>query len=193
MKKLFVLASLVICVIVAKAQTGKAQFGVKGGLNLANLQSPNTDYDSKSGLHAGLLAHIHVSNHFAVQPELMYSCQGTEYRNANQIFRTNLSYLNLPVLAQYMVGTGFRLQTGPQLGFLLDAKSKVKDSETKTDVEDNFKSTDFSWAFGASYLTNSGFGVDARYNLGLSNINDASSPNVKNRVFQVGAFYQFKH
>ncbi len=193
MKKLFVLASLVICVIVAKAQTGKAQFGVKGGLNLANLQSPNTDYDSKSGLHAGLLAHIHVSNHFAVQPELMYSCQGTEYRNANQIFRTNLSYLNLPVLAQYMVGTGFRLQTGPQLGFLLDAKSKVKDSETKTDVEDNFKSTDFSWAFGASYLTNSGFGVDARYNLGLSNINDASSPNVKNRVFQVGAFYQFQH
>ena len=193
MKKLFVLASLVICVIVAKAQTGKAQFGVKGGLNLANLQSPNTDYDSKSGLHAGLLAHIHVTNHFAVQPELMYSCQGTEYRNANQIFRTNLSYLNLPVLAQYMLGTGFRLQTGPQIGLLLDAKSKVKDSDTKTDVEDNFKSTDFSWAFGASYLTNSGFGVDARYNLGLSNINDASSPNVKNRVFQVGAFYQFKH
>ena len=193
MKKLFVLASLVICVIAAKAQAGKAQFGVKGGLNLANLQSPNTDYDSKSGLHAGLLAHVHVTNHFAVQPELYYSNQGTEYRNANQIFRTNLSYLNLPVLAQYMVGTGFRLQTGPQLGFLLDAKSRVKDSDTKTDVEDNFKSTDFSWAFGASYLTNSGFGVDARYNLGLSNINEASSPNVKNRVFQVGAFYQFKH
>jgi len=193
MKKLFVLASLVLCVIYANSQTGRTHFGIKAGVNLSNLKSPNTDYDSKAGLHAGLLAHIHVANHFAVQPELVYSNQGTEYRNANDIYRTTLHYVNIPVLAQYMTGSGFRLQTGPQLGFLLDAKSKVNNSETKTDVESFFKTTDLSWAFGASYLTNSGFGFDGRYNLGLSNINDANATKVRNSVFQIGAFYQFKH
>jgi len=193
MKKLFVLASLVFVVIATKSQSVKTHFGVKGGWNLANLQSPNTDYDSKSGAHLGLLAHIHVADHFAVQPEVMYSNQGTEYSNAGVRYRTNLSYINVPVLAQYMTGSGFRLQTGPQIGFLLDAKSKNQQTEAKTDVENNFKSTDLSWAFGASYLTNSGFGVDARYNLGLSNINETNATTVKNRVLQLGVFYQFMH
>lgn len=193
MKKVFVLASLVFVITAAKSQSVKTHFGVKGGWNLANLQSPNTDYDSKSGFHAGLLAHIHVADHFAIQPEVMYSNQGTEYANAGVRYRTNLSYINVPVLAQYMVGNGFRLQTGPQIGFLLDAKARNQATETNIDVENNFKSTDFSWAFGASYLTNSGFGVDARYNLGLSNINETNAATVKNRVLQLGVFYQFMH
>jgi hypothetical protein len=193
MKKLFVLASLFLSVIFANSQTSRTHLGIKAGVNLANLNHPTADYDTKAGLHAGLLAHIHVTNHFAVQPELVYSNQGTEYSNAGVINRTNLHYLNVPILAQYMTGGGFRLQTGPQVGFLLDAKNKVKDSETKTDVENFYKTTDFSWAFGASYITNSGFGVDARYNLGLSNINDANATKVRNSVFQVGAFYQLKH
>jgi hypothetical protein len=61
-----------------------------------------------------------------------------------------------------MIGTGFRLETGPQLGFL--AGAKVGDSE----ANDDFNSFDLSWAFGAGYITPSGFGVDARYNLGLT-------------------------
>jgi hypothetical protein len=32
-----------------------------------------------------------------------------------------LNYINVPVL-QYMFGDGFRLQTGPQLGILTNAK-----------------------------------------------------------------------
>ncbi|MFT4833011.1 MAG: hypothetical protein ACI815_002675 [Psychroserpens sp.] len=39
----------------------------------------------------------------------------------------------------------------------------------------------------------SGFGVDARYNYGISNINEDDSSKAYNRGFQVGVFYLFKH
>jgi hypothetical protein len=41
--------------------------------------------------------------------------------------------------------------------------------------------------------TASGFGVDARYNLGLSNINESDAVKSTNRGVQVGVFYLFKH
>ncbi|HSC39395.1 MAG TPA: hypothetical protein VLD19_16040, partial [Chitinophagaceae bacterium] len=59
---------------------------------------------------------------------------------------------------------------------------------------DSYKTFDLSWVFGAGYLTKSGFGIDVRYNLGLTDINDAGgSTSIHNRVFAVGAFYQFHH
>jgi hypothetical protein len=119
----------------------------------------------------------------------MFSSQGREQKINGVNYRTNLSYINLPVLLQYMAGTGFRLQTGPQLGVLIDAESKAGNLET--DVKKNYKTPDVSWALGASYLTDIGLGFDARYNIGLSNINDVSAAKIKNRVWQFGMFYQF--
>jgi len=101
-----------------------------------------------------------------------------------------LLYLNMPMLAQYMTGSGFRLETGPQLGFLLAAKNKNGNNETN--FKDDFKPLDFSWAFGAGYVfPGTGFGLDARYNVGISNIHDAPGT-LRNNVFSVGAFYQWQ-
>jgi len=90
-----------------------------------------------------------------------------------------------------MTHDGFRLQTGPQIGFLTSGKTETDDVEV--DITDDLNSVDFSWSFGAGYLFHSGFGIDARYNLGLTDINDVGNYNAHNRVFQVGLFYQFKH
>jgi hypothetical protein len=89
-----------------------------------------------------------------------------------------------------MTQSGFRVETGPQIGALLSAKYKV--GSVEVDVKDAYKTADFAWAFGIGYLTTSGFGVDARYNLGISKINDNNGSDITNRVFQVGVFYQFK-
>jgi hypothetical protein len=88
-----------------------------------------------------------------------------------------------------MFDEGFRLQTGPQLGFLTGAETKSGDVEV--DVDDQIKSIDFSWVFGGGYLFPQGFGIDVRYNLGISNISDISGFEAQNRVFQLGLFYQF--
>lgn len=160
-----------------------AEFGIKGGVNLANLNTnDNENLSNRTSFHIGGLAHLHLSKQFAIQPELLYSGQGAS-SSAGDI---KLSYINIPVIAQYMFGEGFRIETGPQFGLLVGAKA------ADTDVKSSFTSADLGWAFGVGYKTPSGFGVDARYNLGLTDITDNSS-DVKNSVWQLGIFYQFKH
>ena len=173
------------------------QFGIKGGVNIATLNDedrvPDAQVKSRLGFHVGALAHIHLSDHWALQPEVMYSKEGAEYNFPTYTGKTDLNYVNVPVLVQYLTGSGFRLQTGPQIGFLTSAKfERPMNFETeKNDIDD----TNFSWAFGLGYLTKSGFGIDARFNIGLSNMyKDGIYPGqeLKSRVGQIGVFYQFK-
>ena len=186
MKKLCAVC-LSIFSLISVSQAQNTTLGIKAGYSSSSVQVDGApDWESRSGFHAGVLAHIHITSHFAVQPELIYSRhQGGERVNE----KLKLSYLNIPVLLQYMINDGFRLQTGPQVGFLVSSTRTVGTNET--DVETLVKSTDISWVFGASYVFSSGFGIDARYNLGLNNISDENNIEAKNRVFQAGLFYQF--
>ncbi len=188
MKKAFcLLSTALLSVLAVSAQ--QTHFGLKAGVNIAGANvSPGDDYSSKAGLHVGGLAHIHLNKNFALQPEVVYSMQGGKRDDDTKL---KLNYINIPLLVQYMTDNGFRLQTGPQLGLLVSAKTEVGDVEVNR--KDNFTSTDFSWAFGAGYLFPEGFGLDARYNLGISDVWDASTAKIKNSVFQLGVFYQFMH
>lgn len=193
MKKIFVLAISVLSGTVLFAQDAP-KFGLKGGLNIATTtNSSGGSRDNKLGLHVGGLAHIHLSPQLALQPEIVYSSQGAKYTISNGEHQLNLNYINIPVQLQYMFDNGFRLQTGPQLGFLVGVKDMLEGHETGIFTSNDFKSTDVSWSFGLGYLTYSGFGLDGRYNLGLSNINGDPDRTAKvhNSVFQLGVFYMF--
>jgi len=182
-----------IAVVMAMMVTGtlsaqSVNIGVKGGLNVYNVTN-NSEFNSKAGLHLGLLGHVHLNQKWALQPEIMYSSQGAKYGESSN--RLNLDYLNVPVLFQYMFDNGFRLQAGPQLGILVNANTKV--GENKIDVKDDFKNIDFGVSFGGSYVhPPSGFGIDARYNLGLTDISNSSTEH-RNNGFQLGVFYLFNH
>lgn len=191
MKKILFFSFLSLSVMMAKAQShSPVSFGVKGGFNVANLRyADETNPDSKLSGNVGLLAHIHVARQFAIQPELVFSGQGAKETVDGKDYKWALNYLNIPVLAQAMFGHGWRVETGPQAGILVSAKSKVDGNSA--DIKDNFKTFDFAWVVGLGYLTHSGLGIDARYNIGLSSINDATSEHINNRVWQFGVFYQF--
>jgi hypothetical protein len=190
MKKTFRIVPIVLLLSLSILSVSGQQthFGLKAGLNLSSVAVENgIDYKTRTGIHFGGLAHIHISTHFALQPELVFSMQGGETNTS----KYKLNYINVPVLAQYMTNDGFRLQTGPQIGFLTSAK--IKTGNVEVTLTDSRSSVDLSWAFGASYLFPQGIGIDARYNLGLTNIVDSDDYSEKNRVFQVGLFYQFMH
>ena len=166
------------------------KFGLKAGLNVATLTDvPGLNWSNRIGLHAGALAHIHITPQFGVQPEVVYSAQGAKYTINGEEHTLGLDYINIPVQLQYMFDNGFRIQTGPQLGLLINTKDKVNGQNSQFFSSEDFKSTDVSWTFGLGYLTYSGLGIDGRYNLGLTNINDAGTNSLKNNVFQVGLFY----
>jgi len=188
MKKISLLALIVMTSTMVFAQPPK--FGLKAGLNVATLTDvPGLNWSNRIGLHAGALAHIHITPQFAVQPEVVYSGQGAKYTINGEEHTLGLDYINIPVQLQYMFDNGFRIQTGPQLGLLINTKDKVNGQNSQFFSSEDFKSTDVSWTFGLGYLTYSGLGIDGRYNLGLTNINDAGANSLKNNVFQVGLFY----
>jgi hypothetical protein len=170
-----------------------ANIGFKAGLNSYNISTNSgSSYDSKLGLNIGMFGHIHLSKQVAFQPEIVYSSQGAKYTYLGTETNINLDYINVPLLLQYMFENGFRLEVGPQIGFLASAKSKTNNSTS--DIKNDIKGIDLGLAIGLGYVDpKSGFGVDARYNLGLSNINNNSNTTAKNVGYQFGIFYLLGH
>lgn len=191
MKKISLLASFVMAAFAMQAQI--PGLGLKGGLNLASWSNngSSVNYQNRVGFNAGLFANINVSPNFAVQPEVVYSSQGTKYNPGNQEHNLQMNYINIPVMLQAKVGGGLYAQAGPQVGILMDVKDKIDDVETGFFSKEDFKSTDISLGFGLGYSGVSPIGFDARYNLGLTNINEGGSNKIKNNVLQVGLTYRF--
>jgi hypothetical protein len=191
-RKLLFVSGLLMLSFISNAQD--IRWGLKAGANFSTINTEGTaaTYASRTGIHAGLLAHIHLNKSWAIQPELVYSLQGGKSDLPGGGTQSiNLNYINVPVLVQYMFDNGFRLQTGPQAGFLVQANRKTGNSSVS--LTDTYNKTDFSWAFGAGYLSNIGLGLDVRYNLGLTDAYKLAADKQKNNVVQVGLFYMFKH
>jgi len=191
MKKISLFTFLVMAGFAVQAQN--ADFGLKGGLNLATWSNNNSGvgYQNRAGFNAGLFAQVHVSPQLAIQPEVVYSSQGTKYTVANQEHNLALNYVNIPVMIQAMVGRGFLAEAGPQLGFLTSTNDKVNGVETGFFNTSDFKKTDVALGFGLGYSGMSGVGIGARYNLGLTNINNTGSNSIKNNVLQIDLTYKF--
>ena len=72
--------------------------------------------------------------------------------------------------------------------------AKAESNNISIDIKDDLKAIEFAIAAGLSYVhPPTGFGVDVRYNIGLTNINDTDIVTVKNNGLQIGVFYLFKH
>lgn len=184
MKKVYLLTFMVMAGSALYAQN----FGLKGGLNLATIDNnQGGSIENRVGFHAGGLVNIPVTPQIAIQPEVVYSSQGAKYLvGNNEKHSLMLNYVNIPLMVQAAVGSGFYAEAGPQLGLLTSVADKVNDVETNFFSKEDFKSTDVSLGFGVGYKGMKGLGIDARYNLGLTNINNVGTAKIKNNVLQVG-------
>jgi hypothetical protein len=184
MKKVFLLIIGVASFATMQAQT---KFGVKAGANFANITGDDVDDTKiKVGINVGAFARFGLGDSWSLQPEVVFSTQGAKLDGG----KYNLSYVNIPILAQYNFKGGFNVEAGPQIGFLTSAKAKPDEGDSE-DIKDAFKSTDFALAFGAGYTTTANVGFNVRYNLGLGNIIDSDDAKAHNSVIQVGVFYLF--
>lgn len=190
MKKFYLLLLTVFSLAAADAQV---QFGVKAGANFSTFTGDASGAKMKVGFHGGALVALPLFSEFSLQPEVMFSGQGAKFSGSGLTATWSANYINVPVLFKYNNPTGFFAETGPQLGFLMSAKGKVS-GQSDVDLKDQLNSTDFSWAIGVGYLIKTAnIGIDARYNIGLSNIakDNGGGGSTKNSVFQVGVFYLF--
>ena len=186
----------------------KTRFGIKAGVNLAKLRpsayganEPQTNF--KSTFNAGALVNIPLgTGGFAVQPEAMYSRQGSKMKvttTVGTVTTTNsieqdLGYINVPVMLQWKSAGGFYVEAGPQAGFLIAAQQEGPADNAETENKEMFKPFDFSVGAGVGFLSRIGLGIGARYNHGFRNVldNDADqNPSLRNSVVNIGLQYHF--
>jgi hypothetical protein len=211
MKKLLLFAAVAVFGFIMNAQ--EVRFGAKAGLNLASLSGDDTDdLDGITSFHVGGVAEIMFSDKFSFQPELLYSAQGAKYEESeseagftyNYEEKLKLGYINVPLMAKYYVAEGFSIEAGPQVGFLISAKAEWEETLTgegvnetdsgDEDIKDFVKGIDFGVNLGFGYRMESGLNFAARYNLGLSNINDGEGSDdysQQNNVIQFSVGYFF--
>jgi hypothetical protein len=190
MKKLLV-AFLTLASTATMAQ--EFQFGVKAGTNISNFTGASDvdelENSAHVGFHAGAFFSFLLGDHFAIQPELLFSSQGAKIKYANNEQNFRVSYVNLPVLAKYRFTGGFYLEAGPQVGF------KVSDDVKDTPIEDFAKDLDLSIAAGLGYHSPIGLGIGGRYSAGLSKVGDfqygTTRPDYRNSNIQIFLFYSF--
>jgi opacity protein-like surface antigen len=192
MKRIILTALAVMAFGFTNAQETK--FGVKGGLNISTVVGGDVE-NTKSlvGFHVGGFAEIHVVEKFFIQPELLFSTQGTKVDGP---FGTDgdikLNYLNIPVLAKYYIVDKFSVEAGPQLGVLLSAKAEGDD------IKDFTRSIDLGFNIGAGYNFTDNLSVGLRYTIGLSPLSDEDIDNTddyynsaKNSNLAVSLAYKF--
>lgn len=186
MKKLIIVLALVAGSVGAYAQASVA-IGIKGGVNFAKLDGSTTvqsNFNNRTGYHFGAFTLFKFSK-IGIQPEVIFSQQGSKVKVNTGSFDGNFSYINIPVIVKLYTVAGINLQVGPQFGFLSRAEID------NTDVKDSFKKSDISLALGAGWDIPFGITIDARYNLGLSKIDDDPAyQNIKNQVIQLSVGYK---
>ncbi|HMR93191.1 MAG TPA: porin family protein [Chitinophagaceae bacterium] len=176
MKKIFLAIAFISTGIIVNAQ---AKFGAKAGVNFYKFGGEDggdlPSQKMKPGFYLGGFAQLPLADAITIQPELLFSNQGTLQKASGGKVTWNLNYINIPVMVQYNTLSGFYAETGPEVGLLMSAKQKMKmDGESDTnDIKEYLKGVNFSWGLGIGYRLESGLGIGARYNLGLSNILDS--------------------
>ena len=192
------------CLLVAAQQAysqAQVAIGIKAGPNFSTVDtkaSAGENYKNRAGFHGGAFVLIKAAK-IGVQPEVIFSQQGSKVEINSQNFESNFSYVNIPIILKLYTVAGINIQAGPQFGFITNAETPIQDQLNPDtyrveDVKDKMKSSDFTVALGLGWDLPFGLTLDARYNLGLSKIYDNAPRNqtedAKNQVFQFSLGYK---
>jgi hypothetical protein len=119
---------------------------------------------------------------------------GTGYAGTYDNFEEDLHYLSVPLTFQIQTKSGFFVEAGPQISFLMSAKQDGPNDKTY-DIKSQYDKADLGVNAGLGYLTRIGLGIKADYYFGLANIidegNTKDGPELKNRAIAIGLVYHF--
>lgn len=226
-KQLFLL--LIFSGIFSSLSQAQFRIGPMAGLNYATLSGTELTVDSKLSWHAGLFLDLSLTKHFSLMPAALYSMKGYKYEyisstSAQPIDTTTgttvitavadvnatLGYLDVPALLTWYSGehSGFMIQAGPQLSFLITDNASVNTTATistngqspqpttpTTSNKLEFHKSDISLVGGIGYKLPSLLMVYARAATGFGKVQDGDFIKDENAghnfVIQVGAALVF--
>ena len=198
MKKMMMIAAMMVATVAAKAQFEPGTFTLqpKVGVTLATISSDDSKF--KFGMAAGIEGQYQLNNWFGLSAAVMYSQQGFKAKDID--LKGNIEYINVPVMAKFYVTKGLSLNVGVQPGFM--TKAKAKGEGRNIDVKSYCNKFDFSIPMSIAYEFENGLTFEARYTTGLTNVGkdafdsshsswDKAYQN-KNEVFMLTVGYKFE-
>ena len=142
------------------------------------------------GLQAGVIYPFYrINDKIDLRAEANLSMQGAKWEGTDTKGRTNLLYINAPVVARYQFDFGFFAEAGIQPGFLVSAK---KYEGTVDNIIVNMRKIDLSFPLGIGYEFKSNFGVGLRVIPGITDITRYAAGNDRNLVIALRGTYNFR-
>ncbi len=181
---------------ISQSQETENKFGIKVGVNFANIASGqfNTREIPRTGVLVGLVSEFAITNQIAFAPELVYSNQGSLRRfdenGANFRNRSNINYINLPLLFKYYINQRLAIDLGPHVGVNILSKSVISGDgiRNRSDLE-GVNTIDAGLTGSLSYVLGKAYFISARYSRGFTsvfdNTADAFGLRARNSVFNL--------
>ncbi len=176
---ILILSAIVLAAVSTSA--GAMDFGIKGGVNIANLHGEDVSdgSDWKTGFTGGVFLNWNLVPSLSIQPELLYVQDGSKNQVLDSEWYLKFNYLQIPVLVMVdlpVVG-GFIpvLYTGPFVSIRLDSKLVVEGdgASASASLNDYTETYDSGLVFGAAFEFSAGPGkmtLEGRYVLGMTQL-----------------------
>ena len=181
-KTILLVLSLTFFSVVTKAQT---RFGLKGGLNLANVSVTSGGIsatpESLTSFHAGLLLETRLTDKLLLQPNLLFSQKG--YRDGDET-EAKVNYIEIPVNLLYEANKDFTVGVGIYAAHALSGKGTLKGKTYDYDFG-NGKANRFDLGVNliAGYEIVEGIKFSVNYTIGTANILDNAYLKETNKVW----------
>ncbi len=188
----------------AKAQMNDgARFGIKAGINGANLYDDARADDKKSriGYTAGIFGQFPIAKgKLSMRPELLFSAKGATFDfSSGSRPEVKLSYVELPVSLQWHIFGFLNVHAGMYGALLANSEGKIRDANGNVlniDLRKNdYSNVDYGYQFGAG-LDLGNLGIHLRVQRGLKEVADKGSVqdylgNLKNASWALTLGYAF--
>jgi hypothetical protein len=194
MKGAIILVMAMLVAVPVMAQDKQISFGVKAGVNMANLAldpEPIKGPDNLMGIAAGGMLSFNLSPSLCLDGEVLYIQKGASMDSESEFCSSEsdlkLTYISISPMLRFKFHTASftpYLMGGAEFGILMSAKStgtSICGGDTEdfdVDVKDYYKSSDLGVSFGAGVefpLGTSALFFEGRYAMGLSDISDTPS------------------
>ena len=138
-----------------------------------------------------------IKSYLGLRSGINYSAQGVIVEDSNRTSFTNkLDYLQIPILINFRMNN-FNFFIGPQIGNILNVKTKIKASTSNYNLdtasgsnsfrftENDFgdKETSFVWGFG--YKVYKGTSLEIKSTRGITNISQVEGEIWKNKSYDI--------
>ena len=178
MKKLLLISCLFFFALGINAQS----FGARVGANVANLTGDIEENATILSWQFGGFAEFNVFGSTDLNIAVLYSKKGASQDGGPGDLK--LSYIDIPIMLRFNILPAIFLQGGAYGSFMTSA------FDGDNDVKEIFNSGDFGVQFGAG-LKLDNITLDARYSIGMSDIENTEFSDIKNSVLTIGVEYAF--